>query len=42
MPKEEILTHALGILKPGDIVIFLGAGDIAKISDELAERLNKR
>jgi len=42
LPKEEILTHVLGILKPGDIVIFLGAGDIAKISDELAERLNKR
>jgi UDP-N-acetylmuramate--alanine ligase len=42
LPKEEILTHVLGILKPGDIIIFLGAGDIAKISDELAERLNKR
>jgi UDP-N-acetylmuramate--alanine ligase len=42
LPKEEILTYVLGILKPGDLVVFLGAGDIAKISDELAEGLNKR
>jgi UDP-N-acetylmuramate--alanine ligase len=42
LPKEEILTHVLGILKPGDLVIFLGAGDIVKISDELVQRLNKR
>jgi len=39
MPKEKIVEYILGILKPGDQVITLGAGDIARVSDELAERL---
>jgi len=37
--KEEIVTYLLGALTPGDLVILLGAGDIVKISDELAEKL---
>jgi UDP-N-acetylmuramate--alanine ligase len=41
LPKEEIATHILGMIKPGDLVITLGAGDIVKICDELAERLKR-
>jgi len=39
LPKEDIIGRALGLLKPGDLVITLGAGDITKISDELAEKI---
>jgi len=39
MPKDEIVGHILGVLSPGDLVITLGAGDIVKICDELAQRL---
>lgn len=39
LPKEGIVTHLLEIIKPDDTVIMLGAGDIAKICDELAQKL---
>lgn len=39
LPKEEILEHLLGILRENDLVITLGAGDIVKVSDALAQRL---
>lgn len=39
LKKDQILDHLLDILKPGDIVAVMGAGDIGKISDELAARL---
>lgn len=39
--KEKITAHLLKIIRPGDLVIFLGAGDIVKICDELAEELKK-
>lgn len=39
LAKEEISGYILDILKKGDLVITLGAGDIVKLSDELAERL---
>ncbi len=39
--KEEIAGYILGIIKPGDLVITLGAGDITKTCDDLAERLTK-
>ena len=39
LPKENILDKVLNILKPQDIVLILGAGNITKISDELAEVL---
>jgi UDP-N-acetylmuramate--alanine ligase len=39
LPKEEIITHILGAIRPGDLVITLGAGDIVKVCDELAERI---
>ncbi|MDD4953970.1 MAG: UDP-N-acetylmuramate--L-alanine ligase [Candidatus Omnitrophica bacterium] len=42
LPKSEILTGMNKILRAGDVVITLGAGDITKISDELAEGLDKK
>jgi UDP-N-acetylmuramate--alanine ligase len=42
LPKEEIVGHILGIIGPGDLLITLGAGDIVKIGDELAERLKRQ
>jgi len=41
LPKEEIARHILEIIKPDDTVIMLGAGDIVKICDELAEKLKR-
>ncbi|MFQ5454642.1 MAG: UDP-N-acetylmuramate--L-alanine ligase [Nitrospirota bacterium] len=37
--KEDIVEKLLKLLKPNDIVITLGAGDIWKIGKELLERL---
>lgn len=41
LPKENILDYVIKILKPQDVVLILGAGDITKISDELAEVLKR-
>lgn len=38
--KKEIVEHLLKILRPGDMVITLGAGDIWQVADELVERLD--
>ena len=35
LPKDEIAAYILKMIRPGDLVIILGAGDIVKISDEL-------
>jgi len=37
--KEDLVRHVLKIAKEGDLIITLGAGDITKISDTLAESL---
>ncbi len=37
--RESILEHLTSILKPGDTVLTMGAGDIGTLGDELAERL---
>jgi UDP-N-acetylmuramate--alanine ligase len=37
--KKEIAEHLLRILKPGDLVMTLGAGDITQVSDELLNLL---
>ncbi len=42
LPKDKIVSHVLEIMRPKDLAITLGAGDIAKISDELAEALKKQ
>ena len=40
--KDKIAQRILGIIQPGDLVITLGAGDIVRLSDELAEKLRER
>jgi UDP-N-acetylmuramate--alanine ligase len=42
LAKEKIAEHLLSIIKPGDLVITLGAGDIFKTGDELAEGLKRK
>ena len=39
LKKEDILPHILNIIKDGDLVITLGAGDIVRESDVLAQEL---
>ncbi len=39
LPKEDILVHLLGMIRKGDLVITLGAGDIVRIADALAQEL---
>jgi UDP-N-acetylmuramate--alanine ligase len=37
--KEELTGFIIGLVRPGDLVVTLGAGDITKIADELAGKL---
>ena len=39
LPKENITAHILSIMREGDLIITLGAGDIVKVSDALAQAL---
>lgn len=39
LSREKLAGRILEIIKPGDLVITLGAGDIVKVSDELAQKL---
>jgi UDP-N-acetylmuramate--alanine ligase len=39
LPKEDILSHLLGMIREGDLVVTLGAGDIVRVSDVLAQKL---
>lgn len=41
LPKDEIIAHVLDIIKPDNVVITLGAGDIAKVCDELVNKLKR-
>ncbi len=42
VPKDEIISHLNGIMRPGDLIITLGAGDIIRICDELVEELKNK
>ncbi|MCK5259865.1 MAG: UDP-N-acetylmuramate--L-alanine ligase [Candidatus Omnitrophica bacterium] len=42
IPKGEIIDHLLDVVKPQDLVLTLGAGDVGAIADDLAEALKKR
>jgi len=42
LAKEKITEHILEIITPGDMVIIMGAGDIVRIGDELAEKLKDK
>jgi UDP-N-acetylmuramate--alanine ligase len=39
LKKEDILKHVQIMVRPGDMVLFLGAGDIYHLSDELVNHL---
>ncbi len=39
LAKEDIQSHILSILRDNDLIIFLGAGDIVRVSDALAAEL---
>ncbi len=40
--KEKICDLAAGLIQPGDLVLTLGAGDIWKVGERLAERLGAK
>jgi UDP-N-acetylmuramate--alanine ligase len=37
MPKDEIVIRLRAMIQPGDLVLFLGAGDITRTCDEFAK-----
>jgi UDP-N-acetylmuramate--alanine ligase len=41
VPKDQIIAHLHQTIQPNDLVLFLGAGDITKISDEFAKDFKK-
>ena len=40
-PKDQIIRHLVTELKPGDLVLTLGAGDITKLSDNLVQTMEQ-
>ncbi len=42
LPKEEIISRVYGISRPGDLIITLGAGDISRLSDDLAGKFKDK
>lgn len=40
VPEEKLIEETLSVLKPGDIVVTMGAGDVTKIGQVLLERLD--
>jgi UDP-N-acetylmuramate--alanine ligase len=42
LKKDQVVDHLMEFLKPGDLMLTLGAGDITQISDDLANRLARR
>jgi len=40
--KEKVIERLLSIVGSGDLVLTVGAGDIGKLSDELAERIKSQ
>ena len=39
--KSDVVRHLVSKLRPGEIVLTLGAGDIYKVAEELVETLEK-
>ncbi|MBL8013191.1 MAG: UDP-N-acetylmuramate--L-alanine ligase [Candidatus Omnitrophica bacterium] len=35
LQRDKILSHLMEVIRPGDLVVTLGAGDITQLSDEL-------
>jgi len=42
VPKTNLISHIIKSIKPGDLIITLGAGDITRICDGLAKELASR
>ncbi len=42
LDKARIVDHLMEVVRPGDIVLTLGAGDVTHISDQLVKRLAER
>lgn len=42
IPKENLARYILDNLRAGDLIVTLGAGDITKISDEVAREIKTR
>jgi UDP-N-acetylmuramate--alanine ligase len=42
LPKARIISHIMSIMQPRDVIVTLGAGDIAKTCDELVERIKRQ
>lgn len=42
LKKERIIEHLIQMLKPQDLLLTLGAGDIGRLSDELAQRIKSQ
>jgi UDP-N-acetylmuramate--alanine ligase len=42
LPKGEIVEHLVKRLKPNDLVIIMGAGDIGKVANELVNTLMRK
>jgi UDP-N-acetylmuramate--alanine ligase len=40
--QDEILRVLMGMVKPGDVVLTLGAGDITHLGDHLLQKLEER
>jgi UDP-N-acetylmuramate--alanine ligase len=37
--REKIVEHMVSVLKKGDLMITLGAGDVWKLGEQVVERL---
>ena len=40
--KAEVAGHCAAVLKPGDVLLTLGAGDVWKIGEQILENLGKK
>ncbi len=40
--QQAVVEHLLATVRPGDIVITLGAGNVWQVGAQLAEALNRR
>ncbi|MFH1868654.1 MAG: UDP-N-acetylmuramate--L-alanine ligase [Candidatus Omnitrophota bacterium] len=40
--KDRLLDYLVSFIRPGDLLLFLGAGDIGKLSGEFITRLKKK
>jgi UDP-N-acetylmuramate--alanine ligase len=42
LKKEDILNHLHTFVQPGDLVLFLGAGDIYHLSDDMVKQMQSK